>query len=200
MRLCDEHCIITYMDLIDIEKMIENNSKKAVKIMQRFHEVLKVESRINLNEYEKIYVWNDSVLLLAYTDYNYSKLENIMKEADTLKRKIDSIHNCYAISVKGMTFKEPFNYQKNKNDDNKFVFLKISSFAFANCFEIEKKLSEEEISNYMWYLDERIAYRLSIKDHLDSLKVKMKPEDKEREIYMYDRYLWDLPSQVKNQE
>ena len=54
------------MDLIDVKKLISQNSPNAVQIMQDFHQT--VYSQVNgiMKRHEHAYAWNDSVLLVAY--------------------------------------------------------------------------------------------------------------------------------------
>lgn len=193
MDSCTHHCVVTFMDLAGMRDEIDNNSSIAVDIMQKFHQAVYNETINEMPGHEHSYTWNDSVLLLAYTDDQYSNIEKIMKEADNLKRKVDRIHKCYAISVKGMSFAEPCYYSGHvfegpNIDQPKFVLLKSSSYAFTNCFDIEKKLGRKHKKS--WYIDERIAEKLQIEKASVIDKFTMLPTREKRNIHMYDNYLW----------
>jgi len=191
MNLCTDHCIVTFMDLIDVKKIINDDSRRAVELMQNFHQVVYGQINNSMPKHQHAYTWNDSVLLVARIDENLSQYKLIMKEADELKKRIDEVCECYAISVKGMSFSEPCLFAghqfKGQIDQPKFVFLKSSSYAFSNCFEIEKKLKKHEKS---WYLDERIFTKINISKPTLDESVSMLPSGTKRKIYMYDRYLW----------
>lgn len=179
------------MDLIDVKKLISQNSPNAVQIMQCFHQTVYGQVNEIMKKHEHAYTWNDSVLLVAYIDENYSGLLDIMKELDNLKKRIDEKSKCYAISVKGMTFSEPLCWGGHQFvgqiDQPKFVFLKASSYAFSNCFEIEKKLGQRKKS---WYIDERIASRFDLKKKYEVESISMLPSGTDRNVYLLDGYLW----------
>jgi len=179
------------MDLIGFGKLIENNSLNAVEIMQRFHQTVYNQINVNMNNHNHAYTWNDSVLIVASIDEKYSGLSEIMKEVDSLKKKIDEVHKCYAISVKGMSFSGPSiwggHQYVGQMDQPKFVFLKASSYAFSNCFEIEKKL---KIKKKSWYLDKRIGSRINTDKIYDEESINMLPSGNPRPVYLYDGYLW----------
>ena len=191
MEFCTNHCIVTFMDLIDVKKLISLNSPNAVQIMQEFHQTVYGQVNETMKKHEHAYAWNDSVLLVAYIDENYSGLLDIMKELDNLKKRIDEKSKCYAISVKGMTFSEPLFWGGHQFvgqiDQPKFVFLKASSYAFSNCFEIEKRLGDRKKS---WYIDERIASLLNSKKKYETESINMLPSGKDRKVYLFDGYLW----------
>jgi len=191
VELCTDHCVVTYMDLIGVKKLITDNSRNAVQIMQNFHQVVYDQINEQMDKHQHAYSWNDSVIIVANIDKNCIDLTPIMKQADNLKKKIDNICKCYAISVKGMTFSEPLFYSGHQFEGQihqpKFVFLKASSYAFSNCFAIERELGE---NNKSWYLDERIISNLAINKDYVKAKISMLPNSAEREVYMYDGYLW----------
>ena len=191
MDLCTAHCIVTFMDLIDVKAMINKDSRKAVQIMQDFHQVVYGQINNCMPSHQHAYTWNDSVLLVARIDENFSPVKQVMKEADDLKRKVDGVCKCYAIGVKGMSFSEPCFFAGHQFDPQidqpKFVFLKSSSYAFSNCFEIEKKLKKHKKS---WYLDERIHSQIKTDQTTKKESVSMLPSGTKRNIYMYENYLW----------
>jgi hypothetical protein len=76
---------------------------------------------------------------------NDGDYETLMQELNTLKPIVDSICPSYAICVKGQAIPEPAcGYGTEANGQPRFVFLKTSSYAFANCFEVEKELCKKE--------------------------------------------------------
>jgi hypothetical protein len=151
--------------------------------MREFSQLLYDETN-NMVRHENIYSWNDSALFLANTDGN-NNITEIMKEVDNLKKKIDRIHRCYAISVKGMSFTEP-----NFTNGNKFKFnyLKTSSYAFTNCFNIEKEFGKPFKKS--WYIDNRIAVEIKTLNKPVIRDLEMLPNNEKRAIHMYDGYLW----------
>ena len=181
------------MDLAGTRDEIDKNSALAVDIMREFHQAVYNETINNMPKHEHSYTWNDSVLLLAYTDNQYSNIESIMTEADNLKKRIDRIHKCYAISVKGMSFSDPCYYsghlfEGSNIEQPKYIYLKASSYAFTNCYEIEKKLGKKHKKS--WYVDERIIGALALEKASVTEKFAMFPSKKKRNIHMYDGYLW----------
>lgn len=181
------------MDLAGTRKEIDNNSTIAVDIMREFHQTVYNETINEMATHEHSYTWNDSVLLSAYTDDAYTNITKIMKEADNLKKKVDRIQKCYAISVKGMSFSEPCYYsghlfEGSNIEQPKFVYLKASSYAFTNCYDIERILGKKHKKS--WYVDERIVKELQIAKASVIDEFTMLPGKEKRNIHMYDSYLW----------
>jgi hypothetical protein len=195
-------CIVTFMDLIDTTKYAK--SGEASRIMQNMHEsvISYVETSGNWVNHEHTYVWNDSVLLLAYLDKPGRHLtrkemkETILREADAFKRHIDADlgRKTFAIAVQGQTFPHypyvPSGARRGKqiSDQPDVVVLKASSWAFANCFEIDRLLSKHKKS---WYVDERITKSIATgrKPTIEEA-IQMWPKQELRAVYMYDDYLW----------
>lgn len=193
MESCTRHCIVTFMDLAGTRKEIDDDSAIATGIMRNFHQAVYNETINEMPTHEHSYTWNDSVLLLAYTDGAYTNITKIMKEADNLKKKVDRIKKCYAISVKGMSFSEPCYcsgnlFEGSNIEQPKFVYLKASSYAFSNCYDIERKLGKKHKKN--WYVDDRIVKNSQIEESSVTDKFTMLPENEKRRIHMYDNYLW----------
>ncbi len=178
-------CIMSLLDLVGIRKLVAEGRSDGTRTMIDFHRLVQAESAEALQYHQHVYVWNDSILLLALLDSKHVYFEAIMKEVDGLKRKIDSHCQCYAISVKGKTFPMP----SAPTVDDKFVFLRASSYALANCFTIEKALGGT--FRKPWYVDIRIAKRIRPSTPFCNRRaVTLLPYSKPRYIYMYDTYLW----------
>lgn len=187
-------CIISYIDLIDIKPLIQDCKEEAVSLMRKMHGLVHCQISQAMPEHAHAYTWNDSVLLMAYYSAQCpTKLKVIMQEVNELKKKIDQIAPSYVVAVKGKAFPElPIasrdNHVDGNNDQPRHTHIKASSMAFANCFEIDKVLGKK--FKKPWYLDERIVDGLSIDKKPVTHKVKMLPEYEERNIYMYNGYLW----------
>jgi hypothetical protein len=184
--------IITYIDLIDISRQLENNNTvQAINLMLEMHKLIYAAGSCKMPRHRHIYFWNDSTMLYAEVkgDQDY---EPIMKEANGLKRAIDQICSSYAISLVGNTFPEPFpwagyEYAAGDMSQPKTVFLRPSGLTFANCFVIEKTLG----SKYKkpWYVDKEIAQKLSTTQTFYSINADLYPNN-QRVVNMYDGDLW----------
>lgn len=192
---CWKNSIVTYMDLVGIKSIAEDGNSKATYIMRKMHDLVEAEMHHEMNNHDNCYVWNDSVLLLSIIDGHGKNrdVKEVMREADNLKRKIDSVCKCYAISVKGRIFPDvqmPDRAAINGEvaDQSRFIRLKTSSYAMGNCFLIEGRLGKKLLKP--WYIDGRIAKELDTEQTKTKHRVKMLPENKKREIFVYDDYLW----------
>ena len=190
-----KNSIVTYMDLIGIKDTADAGDSRATDLMRRMHSMVDGVMNNGMNNHDHCYIWNDSVLLLSHLDSPYRNAgeTEVLKEADSLKKKIDNICNCYAISVKGQVFPEEsfindpvFNGQIAEQP--RVVRLKASSYAMGNCFIIEERLGKK--LKKPWYVDSRIARKLDTNQALTKHSVKMLPKNKAREIYVYEGYLW----------
>ena len=116
--------------------------------------------------------------------------EKIMRELNDIKPKIDSVSPSYAICVKGQVIPEsPCQYDTNSAVQPRFVYLKASSYALANCFEIEKALKKLEMD---WYVDSRIAEKIPVFAECDQHEVAMLPPGK-RKVYVLKGPIWKQP-------
>ena len=183
--------VVTMFDLDAIKEQAPDGSGSV--IMQCLYDLIKREMAGNgFDTVEKAYVWNDSVLLMASLDANESKYERILHDADKLKRKIDSIDKSFAVAVKGQPFPVPANEGATQN--SRFVFIKASSYAFANCFEIPKHFKRYRRVRD-WYVDGRIVKHIATPpSHIDTAMVRLLPNQEKRRVYAYDGYLWDQDS------
>ena len=184
--------IITYIDLIDIKNIEIEGNIRATDIMRKMHTLVSENMTNGMLNHDHCYIWNDSILLLAYLDQGTDE-NSIIKEADQLKRKIDKICSSYAISVKGQTFPDDLISQttiinEQASSKHRVIKLKTSSYAMGNCYRIEERLGKR--LKKPWYIDSRIGKKLNTNCKFSKHQVKMLPNDKERDIYIYDAYLW----------
>src|SRR4051812_28424366 len=123
-------CVVTLIDVIGVKKLKQVG--EASKLMLGIH-ALVVQHKPSLSSVVHAYVWNDSALLLSYVNKQNASFETALREAETLKRRIDNIAPSYAISVKGKSFPS----QLPNGSDCGVTVISASSWAMANCFEIE---------------------------------------------------------------
>jgi hypothetical protein len=192
-----QECIVTFIDLIGIKELAKGGQGSA--LMMEMHQRVKSQIQAgHLASHPYAYLWNDSVLLLAYLNDQESRSvqkNRILKEADNLRKKIDVDLELksFGISVQGMAF--PDNQisasvftGEQAADRPDVVILKASSWAFANCFEIDKNLRKHRAT---WYIDSRISEMLQTDEPIDkTASVKMLPDGKKRPVDMYKTYLW----------
>ncbi|MCG7986221.1 MAG: hypothetical protein JAY64_01725 [Candidatus Thiodiazotropha weberae] len=134
------------------------------------------------------YVWNDSALLLSYETKPAARRSKVLAELNEFKTwlEIQCEAKLYAISVKGMSF--PSNelgssvFEDQTHHQPRAVVLKASSWAMANCFEIEKSLSKHRAD---WYIDERITNGINLGVPFAQEKVSLLPKKIKRTIHMF---------------
>jgi hypothetical protein len=179
-------CIVVFIDLIGIKKRAALGDSKASALMRSFHNKVRQEMRNSLSTLDHAYVWNDSVILLAYVDQGPRAYERALLDADSLKRKIDasSSVSSYAITVKGQAFPVTPTV-----DTNRVTVIQASSYAMANCFEVDAKIKKKKLRK-SWYVDTRIVREI---EHLKSsewIVVPFLPTGRRRRVYLYTGYLW----------
>jgi hypothetical protein len=107
-----------------------------------------------------------------------------MRDADRFKQSVDVIKRSYAVAVKGRTFPAlPGPVPSSMN----VTVLEASSWAMANCFEIEKKLGKLRAA---WYVDGRIATRLPGVSPSAKHRVELFPSGQLRTVHSYKGDLW----------
>src|SRR5437870_5633660 len=93
----------------------------------------------------------------------------LLRAAHRLKRTIDewmqkwTKKKSYAVAVKGRAFPELTDGQAM----DRVTILRTSSYAMANCFEIEREVKKRKLRK-SWYLDDRLAKHIR---HAQPLKV-----------------------------
>lgn len=175
--------IVILIDLIGVKK--SSQSGLASHLMLTFHDLIAREVG-HLPSINHAYVWNDSVILLGYVDRPNATFQSVMLDADNLKRQIDQITKSYAVAVKGQTF--PQHKTKTKNGHGLTV-IKASSWAMANCFEIEASLGST--LKKPWYVDGWIKSRIQTSQTFQRERVPLLPSNRPRTVYIFDGYLWD---------
>lgn len=176
-------CIVILMDLIGVKELALSGDSQASLLMRRFHAMVRKEMHIGLSSLTHAYVWNDAVLLLAYVDGGQDTTEKIIRDAARLKKKVSTLKQCYAIAVKGQSFPIELRPSQHKRDDVRVTVLRTSSYAMANCFQVEAAIKKRKF-NMAWYVDERIAKKLAAPRH-QSITVKLLPSGNSRKIYAY---------------
>ena len=187
--------ILTYIDLIGVKDSAMAPDGRATDLMRRMHTLVSGKVSHGMPNHDHCYIWNDSVLLLAYLDLTPKGKKHeadVIKEADALKKDIDQICESYAIAVKGLVFPDEAIdhidvFQRQIADQPRVIKLKTSSYAMGNCFLIEKQL--RHLKRH-WYIDSRIAEHLSTDQALTKHTVEMLPGNQPREVYVYSGYLW----------
>jgi hypothetical protein len=182
-------CIVVYIDVIDIKKRAKQGKSVGSSLMRAFHKLILDEMSRGLPSLDHAYAWNDSALLLGFVDGSSGAYERCLREAEILKRKVDAIAKSYGIAVKGQAFPElPDSNRNGRTAQNRrATILRTSSWAMANIFEIERAVKKLRA---VWYLDKRVAERLTGVRPNGHLKLKLLPENKQRNVFYYDHYLW----------
>lgn len=124
-------CIVILMDLIGTQELALDGNRAASAKMRSFHQLVRRELTGGLHSLDHAYLWNDSVLLLAYVNDRPHVYENAIHAADDLKRKVDLTARCYAIAVKGRAF--PSN---TSPADARVTVIGASSYAMASQAEL----------------------------------------------------------------
>lgn len=177
-------CIVTLIDLIRVEELAR--SGEASKLMRDFHRLV-TQEKYYLSAIDRAYVWNDSVLLLSYVDEHNASYDAAMRDADKLKRRVDTVRNSYAIAVKGRAF-PPVQGQGKASNVSGVTFIRASSWAMANCFKIEEKI---KTLRKAWALDGWIRERIKTElRYSKQLAMPLLPAKKRRNVYFFDGYLW----------
>ena len=177
-------CIVVLMDLIGVKRLAFEGDRAASALMRSFHQLVRREMASGLHALDHAYVWNDSVLLLAYVDDRPKTYERAIHAADDLKRKVDESTPSYAIAVKGRAF--PSNADP---DGTRVTVISASSYAMANCFEIEAEAKSKELHK-AWYIDVRIARKIRVARAPEWVAVPLWPGGKQRRVYVHNGYLW----------
>ncbi len=178
-------CIVVLIDLIGVKTRALEGNSTASRLMRSLHKLVRREMAGNLAVLDHAYVWNDSVLLLGYVDDRPKTYESALHAADDLKRKVDVIARSYAIAVKGRAF--PSNAAP---DAPRVTVISASSWAMANCFEIEAEAKCRKLRN-AWYVDVRIAREVRAAKALHWFSIRSWPHRKRRRVYIHDGYLWN---------
>jgi hypothetical protein len=176
-------CIVTLIDLKGIRNRAEDSVGST--LMRQLHKTVISEVQSGAPSISHAYAWNDSVLLLSFVDTEQATYQDALRAVDTLKKKIDKIRHSYAIAVKGRAFPPvpglPFGI------GGRVTVIEASSWAMANCFEIEKKIGSLRKA---WYIDERIAKKIETGQACEKHKVRLYPSGTPRNVHVYGDCLW----------
>lgn len=188
-----QRCIISFIDLIGTKS--NAHTGEASTTMRKVHGVAHGVASHMLEMHAHTYIWNDSVLMLAYIEDEARETRGIMQEVSLMKEKIDAVARSYAISVKGKTF--PYESVTNCPvfsgkiaDQPKALIIKASSYAMGNCYLIEHALGRKHKKD--WYIDSRIARQAMIAKEPVIDAVQLLPSMEQREIFMYSGSLFDV--------
>jgi hypothetical protein len=197
-------CVVTLIDVVGVKKLAKQPNTRASDLMRAIHGLVLDEMAKGLPAHSTAYVWNDSVLLLAYLNASSGAAEVILREADALKRRLDALaiashaRISYAISVQGQVFPDPRDLEASgvpTEKEVRTIVIRASSYAMANCFLIEEHLGKS--SRKPWYLDSRLAVGLkTARRPVLKQKLKLLPGGKERNVYAYAGYLWGSSSML----
>ena len=147
--------------------------------MRRFHKLV-ISALRERHQIADAYVWNDSVLLLAYVPERPGGYEDLFHELDVLKQRIDALNRCYGIAVKGQAF-PPDNPQIPPH----VTIIRASSYAMANCFAIEQVARAKRLRGD-WYIDARIVRHIrSLAPEQETFRVEMQPTGRSRRVYVH---------------
>jgi hypothetical protein len=174
-------CIITFADFPGIKKLAA--SGRASTMMTDLHGYISSQAMTLLPSHSGVYIWNDSILLVAYFTARKDK-ERILREQSAFKTAIDERvpgrHRPYAIVVQGKSFPSPPIARRSLLDPQ-IVALKSSSWAMANCFHIERVLGKRRA---VWYIDSRITADLKLGNKQRRLKLRLFPANRMRSIVL----------------
>lgn len=174
-------CIIVLIDLVGARERADCGL--ASNQMRALHRTIVREIETGNYSFVHAYAYNDSVLTMSFVDKTSESFAKAMRDADALKKQVDRIQTSYAIAVKGRAFPSELGSSKHAP----VTVIEASSWAMANCFEIEKELRRLRKS---WYLDSRIAKRLQLSQLSQKHRVKMYPSGSERAVHVFNGYLW----------
>ncbi|HDR9154327.1 TPA: hypothetical protein QDB05_000775 [Burkholderia vietnamiensis] len=179
-------CIVTMFDLIGTRR--DAASGKASSAMRLLQDRAVAKMNYGMENHSYCYVWNDSVLMLSYEAGPANARRRVLAELDECKQWLE--RECggklYAICVKGMAFPQDGTlspvYSGQVANQPRTVILKTSSWAMANCFEIEKALKHHRAD---WYVDSRVADDVDLRKPFSQQEVPMLPKKEARRIDMF---------------
>lgn len=191
-------CIVGFFDVIGIRRALQHRKADAVQAMQMLEAHAYGYASQNQDWYDGLYVWNDSVLAVTYLDVPNGSVLSTFNALHKFKANLSTNHylstvsdaNIFAICIKGMAFVPTLdgiraNFSISGSTESKYVYVRASSMALINCFEIAEKLGRKRFKE--WYVDERIY-----KDCPESVRAKLKiadelemyPDMEKRKVYM----------------
>ena len=182
-------CIVSYLDLIGTKSEITNSMKSEwIETFNRVYSIIRNNANNSMPMHEVIYYWNDSVLLLALPK-SKEDYEPIIKEVNTLKKLIDCVRKSFVVCIKGKTIDDNNYDLVNDSLNSKAIYLRASSMAFANCFEVLDYIEKHNKQKASWYIDKRIVDNLNITNKSIKNRIPLLPRNV-RFVYKYNDYLW----------
>ncbi len=184
-------CVVVYIDLIDVKKRTSGPKSEGSSLMRAFHDLVVNEMKRGLASLEHAYAWNDSALLLGYVGESTEAYQECLQDAETLKGRVDAISKSYAIAVKGQAFPLALDSVAGVEamKGGRATILRTSSYAMANCFEIEREVRRRKL-RHAWYLDSRILDHIKTVTPNGVFKLKLLPNRRPRNVYSFSGYLW----------
>jgi len=181
-----KECVVSLIDMIGIRDLASGPKGAASTAMRKMHKTVAEEMRCGLPLHAYTYVWNDSVLLLAYLDKSH-RPEAILREVDGLKRTLSRLGKSYAISIKGKAFPD-LGMSPQTDCGSRITLVRASSFAMANCFRVEEIIGKK--LKRPWYVDSRLAKKIHTTQSYDKEPLDFMPGPEPRDVYVYRGYLW----------
>lgn len=186
--------IVSLIDLIGISDYLKTEDyPRAVDLMLQMHKRVYEDANRRMPRHRNVYFWQDSCLLYAEVRPD-EDFHPVMKEVNGLKRSIQQICPCYAITIFGGPFEEVFpttgfQYGIGDYSQPKAVFLRPSGMPFANCFLVEKVLGKKH--EKPWYVHDAIANRLSTEQTWNADTLDLYPQGATGTFYVFDGDLWE---------
>lgn len=184
-------CILSYIDIIGVKALAKDS--RGSSIMRSLQCCVTDGFEKHLLRHDHAYVWNDSVLVIAFLKNEPGEKMRLLREVNDFKRHLDKTLDMrsFAVVVEGRIF--PANEylpgpELNGADSSKVTVLKTSSWAMANCFEIERELRRLKLKKN-WYIDSRVTKGLR-RPSREDMQVTLLPANRKRALSMYDDYLW----------
>jgi len=177
--------VVSLIDVVGVRRMAKGPKGAASSAMRKFHGRVLARMEHTLPLHAHGYLWNDSVLLLAFLDDAGRHAETVLREIDRFKKEIEDLGANYAIAIQGQAFPDPMGTAGH----DRVTVIRASSFALANCFEVEKFAREKKLRR-PWYVDSRLARHINTAQAFSEEAVRLLPDGKERTVYAYKGYLW----------
>ena len=174
-----QDCILSYVDLNDVGRILEGESRRGVRIMRKLHSLV-ASYAYTLRAHEEVCFWQDSVLLVGHVTNTSESYQRVMSDVVRLKDRIQKLNPCHAVCVKGQSFPAP--PVRARPGKPKVIYLSASSLAFSNAFHVERELGSHEAD---WYIDSRIVKLCRFRAADLRKEVKLLPSNAKRKIHLY---------------
>jgi hypothetical protein len=173
------NCVVALIDLAGTKRETAKGNGRGSTLMRKFHNLV-VGTLRQRQHIAHAYVWNDSVLLLAYVAGRPGEYEDLFQELDILKQRIGALNRCYGIAVKGQAFPPD-----NPDIPSHVTVIRASSYAMANCFAIEQVARTKRLRGD-WYIDGRIVHHVpSLVRGQEMFTLPMQPTLRSRRVYVH---------------